>query len=301
MSTKPLPAALSGGDAAHAVADPVRKSTSKLRFGSSASMMVVRFAELTAPAALEIVNVYCMYAPGIAFGKIVVPLPAKFCGSQMVLTDLVKLSATPVFTVRVAMALLVMPTDTPVTLAGVLLYVPPTPDLTGTTIVQLARPDAMAPPLNVIVPSPTGAETVPPHCVADGADATTTLVGNVSVKAKPPCCGAPAPLVMVNVRSDDWPITTVDGPKALVSVVPTTTKVSLILGAVSPPCSEPDGILLVAAVGEVLEFRYEPGVALDTVMTMVHEALPARSMPNALIPVLVPATNAAPAAFAAPV
>ena len=60
------------------------------------------------------------------------------------------------------------------------------------------------------------------------------------------------PLVMVSVRSDDWPITTVDGPKALVSVVPTTTKVSLILGAVSPPCSEPDGILLVAAVGEVV-------------------------------------------------
>ena len=114
------------------------------------------------------------------------PVPLKLTGSQTTVTVLVTLNATPVTTVSVAVALLVMPADTPVTLAGELLYVPAALELTAATIVHVACPNTIAPPLKEMVLPPAVAVTVPLHCVATGTDATTTPRGSVSVNASPP-------------------------------------------------------------------------------------------------------------------
>ena len=71
--------------------------------------------------------------------------------------------------------------------------------MTSTLIVQVACPLAMLPPAKAMELPATGAVTVPLHCVATGADATTSPAGSVSVKASGCCAGFPAPLVIVNV------------------------------------------------------------------------------------------------------
>src|SRR5438128_834979 len=73
-------------------------------------------------------------------------------------------------TTRLAVALLVRLVETPVTLAGRLLYVPAVAAVTTTPTVQLATPAVSEPAVKLIVPLPTVPATVPPHCEAAGAE-----------------------------------------------------------------------------------------------------------------------------------
>ena len=106
--------------------------------------------------------------------------------------------------------------------------------VTSTAMVQLAWPAARLPPAKVMVLLATTAVTVPLHCVATGAEATTSPRGSVSVNASGCWFGLPAPLVIVKVRVDGVLTMAGEGPMALVRVGPITFSVSFTL-ATSPP------------------------------------------------------------------
>ena len=140
-------------------------------------------------------------------------------------------------TVKVALTLLVIPADSPVTLAATLLYVPTVAELTVATIVQLACPKPRKPPASVIVAGgPTVLVTVPPHWLAAGVPISTTFAGNVSTNARLFCCGLPAPLVIVKVNVDGALVGMLVGLNDLARVDPTTFSVSLTF-AVRPPAN----------------------------------------------------------------
>ena len=104
---------------------------------------------------------------------------------------------------------------------------------TSTFTVQVVCPKVMLPPLRETVPPPEPPVTVPDPQVVEmfAGFATTRLpgtVGSVSVKASPVWAGFPAPLVMVKVRVEDWPVSTAAGEKVLAMVVPTTVRLTAV-------------------------------------------------------------------------
>src|SRR5579862_5436434 len=119
-----------------------------------------------------------------------------------------------------------MPVDELVMFAGRLLYVEGTMLFTFALTVHVVPPEAKLAPESAIELVPAVAVTVPPvHVVvAFGVADTNTLVGSVSVNARPLWAGLPAPLVIVNVICESTPATTVVGLKAFVSAVPATVR-----------------------------------------------------------------------------
>src|SRR3954466_5436690 len=103
-------------------------------------------------------------------------------------------------------------------------------------MVQVAGAAPSAPLASEMAPLPAVAVTVPPQVeVMPGAAATTTLVGSVSVKARPEAAGAPAPFASVNVSTEVAPGAIAAGANALVRLEPLTYVTVAVAAAAETP------------------------------------------------------------------